>query len=417
MSKVNLSFKSVLTRISVLFIFLIPIESTLVNVALGDIAKAFPTADPTTISLISTLPTVISMIFVFIITPQLVKRFDKRSILLVALVIYIVGGVMPVVLNSSILHILVGRALLGLGIGLSAPLCGAIINELYSGMERENMMGWANGVGSIIGMGMSLAAGALCMIHWSYTFYAYLLFIVVVLLEFFFLPKMPVPVVKGADGMEKKAKIEYTSKQKAKLVCIYAWTFLATVLGMAVMLKVSITVTELGVGSAMAAGQAMAAMMIGMMLIDLVYGVIEKIIKRYVLVLMPLLVAIGFLLMAKSMTFSMFLVSSFIAGLGTGLGQPVETSRATAIGPRFNGGFAMSILMGSMMLGQFGSTYLEKLYGLFIEPTAANITFTSAILMFGFAAITLIYVVVNPFKGANAERVAGSVDIPPAVAS
>jgi MFS family permease len=128
MTKVDLSFKAIFLRISVLFIFLMNIEISLVNSGLAYFAKAFPDADPTSISLIFSISTLSALIVSLLVMPQLVKRFNKRNIVLVALYIYLIGGIGPAFFNATIGQVLMFRALLGVGVGLSAPLCGAIIN-------------------------------------------------------------------------------------------------------------------------------------------------------------------------------------------------------------------------------------------------------------------------------------------------
>ena len=141
MKTIDLSLKAIFTKISVLFIYLLNIETTLINSALADIRDAFPNTDPVAVSLISTIPNIVSITIAFLFLPQLVKFFNKRSVVLVALVLYIAGGMSGAFFNDSALQLLMGRAFLGIGVGLSAPLCGAIINELYEGPEKAIEMG------------------------------------------------------------------------------------------------------------------------------------------------------------------------------------------------------------------------------------------------------------------------------------
>jgi hypothetical protein len=79
-------------------------------------------------------------------------------------------------------------------------------------MEKTNMLGWANGVGSCLNIVMTLIAGFLCTLNWKYTFFAYGFFVIVLLMEHFSLPSMPVPKVRDANGVEHKAKVSYTPK-------------------------------------------------------------------------------------------------------------------------------------------------------------------------------------------------------------
>lgn len=116
------------------------VETTLVNPALGEIAKSFPTVDPVVISLVSTLSMGTCLVSSLLILPFLIKVFNKRNIIITALMIYLIGGVSGAFFNSSIYQQLASRVLVGFGAGLTAPLCGAIINELYNGNERDKML-------------------------------------------------------------------------------------------------------------------------------------------------------------------------------------------------------------------------------------------------------------------------------------
>lgn len=403
--KVDLSIKAIFTRISVLFIFLMNIESSLINSALADIAKAFPTVDPTTISLISTISTLLMIVTTLFITPQLVKRYNKKNIVVVALFIYVIGGVGPAFFNATIAEILVCRAFLGIGIGLSAPMCAAIINELYTGMEKTNMMGWANGVDSLVGIILTMIAGALCVINWRYTFFGYAFFLIVVLMELFFLPSMPVPMVQDVSGAAKKAKIEYTKNQKVKLFFIVAYVFVFLMLSMSVMVKVAIFIDAMKLGNALSAASTMSILMIGVIIGSFFFGVVEKLVKRYVLVLAPGLACLGILMMWNATSLPSFMFASCILGMSIGFTQPTFALRSCAIGPLFNGAFASSLCMGGFALGQFAGTYVEKLVGLFVAPTPKNLFLAAGLAFAVVIIINLIYTIVNPFKGVNEERV------------
>jgi MFS family permease len=404
MAKIDLSFKAIFLRISVLFIFLMNIEISLVNTALAYFAKAFPDADPTSISLISSISTLSALIVSLLVMPQLVKRFNKRKIVLVALYIYLIGGIGPAFFNATIGQVLLCRALLGVGVGLSAPLCGAIINELYSGMEKTNMIGWANAVGTCLSIPMTLIAGFLCTLNWKYTFFAYGLFIIVLLMEHLSLPSMPVPKVKDANGVERKAKVSYTKRQYVKLVMVLLYGLLCgTFLGVFLM-KLAIFIEDQKLGSALFTASVMSFFMVGILMTSFLYGVLEKITKRYIIVIAPIFLGVGALLVFNSSSPTALIPAAFIIGMGLGLMQPITTTKVLAIGPVFNGAFANSLNVGVMASSMFLATYAEKIIGLFIQPSAKNLIGTVSFLFIFITVISLIYVIWNPLKGVNDER-------------
>lgn len=404
MAKIDLSFKAIFLRISVLFIFLMNIEISLVNTGLAYFAQAFPDADPTSISLIYSISTLSALIVSILVMPQLVKRFNKRNIVLVALYIYIIGGIGPAFFNATIGQVLICRALLGVGVGLSAPLCGAIINELYSGMEKTNMLGWANGVGTCLNIPMTLLAGFLCTLNWKYTFFAYGLFIIVLLMEHFSLPSMPVPKVTDADGIEHKAKISYTSRQYVKLVIVLLWGLLfGTFLGVFIM-KLPIFIEDQKFGDALFTASIMSFFMVGVLTTSFLYGVLEKVTERYIIVVAPIFAGLGTLLVFNSSSTTTLILAAYIVGMGLGLMQPITTTKVMAIGPVFNGAFANSLNVGVMSSSLFLATYVEKVVGLLIQPTAKNLMGTVGFLFMFVTVFSLVYVIWNPLKGVNDER-------------
>ncbi|MBP1736906.1 MAG: major facilitator superfamily 1 transporter [Oscillospiraceae bacterium] len=401
MAKVDLSLRAIMVRISVLFIFLLNTEQSLVNSALADIAKAFPEADPTTISLISNISVLFSITVAFLVLPQLVKHFNKKSIILIALCIYVIGGVGAAFFNASVNQILVCRAVLGIGMGLTAPLCGAIINELYSGVEKNTMIGWANSVDSGIGIFLTMLAGLLCTISWKYTFLAYAIFLGILAMEYCFLPSMPVPMVKDASGVEHRTKVVYTSKQWTKLIFVLIFSMIWIMCSMTLLIKVSIFVSDQKLGDALVSAAAMSFFTGGILTSAFIFGFIEKVFKRYTLFLAPVIIAAGTLLVFHSASQTMLMASMYVVGFGNGLSQPLFTTKVLAIGPQFNGTFANSMLVGVMGVGQFISTYVEKVIALFVEPTAKNIIGTVSGMFAAIAVVTLVYILWNPFRGVD----------------
>src|SRR5699024_10715742 len=71
----------------------------------------------------------------------LTTKITKRSIVLIGLIIYMVGGVGPQFV-STIEAIIALRLLLGIGVGLLMLLAVSLINDHCEGKVRTNMMGY-----------------------------------------------------------------------------------------------------------------------------------------------------------------------------------------------------------------------------------------------------------------------------------
>lgn len=398
----DLTFKGILRRISVLFIFLLNCEVTVVGTALAEIKKAFPDADPVLISLVYTFPILIMVFMNFLVVPPLAKRYDKKSLVLVALVFYIFGGVGGVFVTGSIFQIIAMRTFVGIGAGLSAPLCGAIINELYEGLDKKNMLGWANGVDSLMAIGFTMVAGVLVAVKWNYVFWVYSFFVLVFVMIATSLPSLPPPVAAGASET-KKVKLSYNRKQAFKLflVCLYDAAF--TIFLVVVMIKLAIFIDEEKLGDPVIVASAMSTLTAGILVGAFLFGLAEKLFKRYNLIVSPLLVGIGAFIMYGAGAMSPVYMGCFIVGFGAGINLPLVQSRGLAIGVKADGTFANSMVIGVMNGGQFLATFVEKGVGVFVAPTARNLIGSVSIAMIVISVVCLIYVLVDPLKGVNAS--------------
>ena len=296
----DLSYKGIMRRITVLFIFLLNCEVTVVSTGMGSIARAFPDAGPILVNLVYTFPILIMVFLNFFVVPPLAKKFDKKSLVLFSLIVYLIGGLGGVLATGTIFQIIGMRALVGIGAGIAAPLCGAIINELYDGLDKKNMLGWANGVDSLVAFVLTLIAGYLCAIKWNYLFFVYSYFILVVVMVAAYLPSLPAP--KAAESSEKKkVKLSYNGKQKFKLFLVTLYGAACTIFLVVMMMKLSIFIeNDAKIGDVIASSRAIATTTIGIGIGAFFFGLTEKFFRRYNILVSVLLVAFGTFIMFKA---------------------------------------------------------------------------------------------------------------------
>jgi MFS family permease len=400
----DLSFKSISIRLSILLIYLLNAEVGLINTALGEIKKAFPTADPVVISLVYTFPFFVMIFMNFFVVPALAKRFDKKLLSLIAIALYAIGGVGGSYINGTIYQILATRFLIGIGAGVAAPLCGAIINELYDGMDKINMLGWANAVSSLIGIGLIQLAGHLCAIRWEYTFFAYGFFVIVFLMVAISVPPVPARITyKEGTNTRVRTRLTYTGKQKLKLflVCLYGLIYVTCV--MTLMVKFSIFISDEKIGDPVIIANGMSLLVAGITASSFAFGFVYRFFGKGTIMLPPLLVVLGAFILFKATDPYMTYASALIIGLAGGLNFPFLQTKALAIGTRDNGTFANSMVLGVVTGGQFLAAFVEKGVGIFIEPTSRNLMGFVAIAFIVISIVSAIYMITDPLKGVNAE--------------
>ena len=105
-----------------------------VTPALAAFGAAFPDADPVTISLIQSLPSLTTIIGTLFIGAVAGKKIPFKAAGIAALVVYLVFGCLPAIWNDSLTSILVSRALVGFGMGMERLLMAL---EIYGDKKVE----------------------------------------------------------------------------------------------------------------------------------------------------------------------------------------------------------------------------------------------------------------------------------------
>lgn len=187
---------NLLVKISILSISLLTVmASAAISPALAKIRQAFPGTDITLIKLVLTLPSLLIIPF-SLLGGWLASRMKKKTILLIGLVIYFLGGVGGG-LAKSITQLLIIRGIFGIGVGLIIPLSISLIADFYEKQERAKMMGLSGSVSHFGGVVFLLLSGWLACINWRYAFGVYGLSALIMFTVFFWLPEPPAKQVTG----------------------------------------------------------------------------------------------------------------------------------------------------------------------------------------------------------------------------
>jgi MFS family permease len=172
-----------LTRFNIFVVLLIPLvwtfEASAIGPALGRIAETFSSASDLQIKLVMTMPFITAIIF-SAVSGMLARYIDRKTILIVGLVIYGVTGMMPAWLND-INSILVVRLLTGVGVGLVSPIPNAIITERFEGEKMRRLLGMTSSISMVANVIASLVSGMLLAYGWQYPFYTFSIVFVIAL--------------------------------------------------------------------------------------------------------------------------------------------------------------------------------------------------------------------------------------------
>jgi MFS family permease len=335
--------KSFSMRAVVLSLSLLIMSPTAVSPALADMIAAFPTVNPNTVMWVVTLPSIVMVIF-SLIYGWLVKFMAKRTLVLIAMACFLIGGVAPAFLNSIIL-ILVMRGVFGISIGFLMPLSSGLITDFYEGQDRAAMMGWQSAVVNFGALVFMFTGGLLAAIHWNYTFITYAAGLIVAIWVLFKLPEpqaaSPVSVVKIKMPVQVYTQIASVS--------------LYNLLFFALMTNISIMISGEGLGNASHAGTALTIFTVGGFIAGMVFGRTVRLFGSLTNAFGWTSTGTGMLIIASNLNLYLISVGAFIVGIGLATTMPSYLIKVSQIAPASAIAVAYAYVFGFVGIGQFVS--------------------------------------------------------------
>ena len=140
---------------------------------LAQIAAAFPEASAQTVQFLMTFPSIFCVIFT-LGAALLSGKLPKKRIALAGLLLVAAAGIGACLIHGSLAVLFVWAAVLGIGIGMTAPVAPALISELFDGRERQTMLGWQNSAASVGSMLMTFLGGFFAAGGWWSGYLVYL---------------------------------------------------------------------------------------------------------------------------------------------------------------------------------------------------------------------------------------------------
>ncbi|MGX9416198.1 MFS transporter [Vibrio sp. WJH972] len=360
--------------------------------AIAQIATAFPETSESAIKLVVTMPAIFMIVFT-LISGQLSSKISARSILVIGLLFYLVGGLGSAFVGSFSM-LLLSRAVLGIGVGLIMPLSTGLIADFFDGKERAKMLGYSVSATQLGGIICSIAAGALATLNWRYTFAVYSMGLIVFVLILLFLPEPP--EIKGA----------VTYKQKLPK-SVYAWAsgaFALMVAFYAIPVNIAIFMQNNHLGDSSLSGIALAVLTACGFIAGLFYVKVRLFLKSFLLIVLFGMMAVGFLLLSQAASVSQILIAISIVGFGLGWTMPTLYSGASHAGGKGAGVRVMAIVSCMLFLGQFLSPIILDALGQLLGNTSTRFSFTIVAFCSGsLCLVTLILRTITQWKRGAAE--------------
>ena len=298
-----------LFRAAILTMSLVQMGANGIAPILAQIGETFSAASPARIQFLMTFPTIFSLIFTMI-TAFVSDVIPKKKLVVAGLAVVGLGGVLAFCFHGSLAILFLWAAVIGIGIGMVAPVAPALINENFSGGDKQMMLGLQNSSSTAGGMLMSFIGGFLALAGWPFGYLVYLIGIPGLILAVIGLPR---------DIGTASGKTEETSRGRFRLVI---WkemliTILLLTAFSSIPANISMLVEERSLGDTSVSGTVSTVFLLGGLVGGLLYGKIAPRLKRFTSTLGALLLAAGALVLALAGNVALVLIGCFFAGFAT----------------------------------------------------------------------------------------------------
>ncbi len=312
----------------------------------------------------------------------LLDRWQKKKLLVGAVIAYGISGVAGCFLEGSLYGLLISRILLGLAVAGVMVTCTTLVADYFQGLERSRYMGLMAAFGGFGGVAFVALGGVLAEWHWTAPFalYGLAFFVLPALLLFIHEPRM-----HALQGNTPSS--DFPSPGKLTLLC-YALAVVELLLLYMVPVHLPFYAPELGIHSGVQAGMAIALMLLVMSTTSMLYHRVQAKLS------FPLLHSVGLLLLALGYGILGSVNNAFaallalaISGVGLGLMRPNVVVWLLSVTPPAQRGRVMGGLTTCFFVGQFICPLLTQ--PIVQNAGYANLFQWTGILVLSITAITL----------------------------
>lgn len=340
--------------------------------AIPGIREAF--ADTPNADLLARMITTTHALAIVLFSPVagfVVERLGRKRALVTGMLAFGIGGSSGAYL-PDLTSMLVGRAVLGIGVSLIMTSSMAMIADLYEGTDRQRLLGRQAAAGSFGGVVLLLGGGALAGLDWRVVFLIYLLGALLVIPALAFLPKgrtapAAAPAAKGAAAPAKP-------KVPAGILAALAAMMLGQVAFYSVPVQVPFLVEDHFKAAAVVSGAVMAVQTFTTGMVAMRFAFFRRLAGEYSLAALSFLaIGLGYLVLAVAPNVAVLVVALLIMGTGLGFLMPNLNNWVLAEAPAQVRARYAGLLTTALFLGQFLAPILTQplVSSLGIQPTFA----------------------------------------------
>lgn len=318
---------------------------------LAQIAASFPGASDTQIQFLMTFPSIFCLIFTMV-SAFLSDRLPKKALAVTGLSLICLTGVAACLMHSSLLILYVWAALLGIGIGMVAPLAPALVNECFEGREKQTMLGWQNSANNIGSMLMTFLGGFLALMGWHFGYLVYLLGIPGIIFALLAVPGSR-PAVSSDNTRPERGPFRLVILKEMIITCLFLFIYAAAPANLAML------TAERGLGDTAYAGTISTMFLLGGTISGLLFGILFARLGRWTSMIGAFLLCAGAIVIGCSRSTWLLVAGCILAGTSISMVLPVCMGSAS----RLKGYETLNsaLLLSSSFVGVFLAPFITNI--------------------------------------------------------
>ena len=327
--------------------------------ALGVISEYFSDEKTLFVQMIISMPAVFIFLTSFVF-PKLAAKFRARTLLMIGLAFYTIGGCVAGVFNS-IWIVLLMRALVGIGVGIIMPLSTGLLAFYFSPQEQEGLMGWSSAMNNMGGVIATLISGALATVSWRISFLVYLMGLISIVLCAAFMPNDKIQSDE-ADERRGSAEPEHVIPSTGQVFRSNYVYIIAMFLEMSTFFIYPANFAMVTVRAGVIPENLTAIIMAIMDLVAFFGGMLFVKVKaaaggstKFVA---PILFVVGYVLLGVVGGWLGVLAGSVCVGFANGEGIPLIISEASKKMGRLAATTVMPLISAALYIAQFASPFI-----------------------------------------------------------
>lgn len=357
--------------------------------ALGVIQEYFADSSPVLVQMIISIPAIF-IVITNSIFPRLCKKFGAKTLTMIGLLLYTVGGCIAGAF-SQILLVLIMRAFVGVGVGIIMPLSTGLLSFYFPPEKQAKLMGYSSAMNQMGGVVATLLSGVLATISWRLSFLVYLMGLFSIILCVIFVPNDRIhrSEESAADrkaeesAVDRDAEVSAAYDDKGVFRQNYVY-IIAMFLLMTTFFLYPANFAMETVQDSVIPARYIASIMAGADLIaffgGLLFVALKKICGRFARFLAPLLFLAGYLLLLAGGWFGV-LAGSACIGFANGVGVPFIIFEASVRAGKAAATTVMPLISAALYLAQFLCPILMSIVRMLFGSDVSHLPYCFAVVL------------------------------------